>query len=255
MSLTSPTKHGQETTQPHTRLLRMGLAETESREYWRQAARILTPAERTRVAFEERWFGSRSMTRVQYLVQNFLYRFDAFPTALRALHSWNPSDPADRRVLCHWHLQLSDPMYRSFTGTHLPERLHHPEPTLDRNAISRWVESYTENRWAPATTARMVAGLMGVLNEVGYAEKTTPLRPFFIPRVSDQALAYLLYLLRETHYNGQLDDNAYLASLAIQGAQLEARLVQLPGLSYRKMSNVKELSWEYPDLCSWAMAQ
>lgn len=249
MTLTLPAS---ETTQPHTRLLRMGLAEPESREYWRQASRILAPAERGQVAFEERWFGSRSMTRVQYLVQNFHYRFDAFPTALQALHDWNPTDPADRRILCHWHLQLSDPMYRKFTSTHLPERLLHPEPTLDRNSISRWVESYTEHRWAPATTARMVAGLMGVLNEVGYADKTTPLRPLFLPRVSDRALAYLLYLLRETHFQGQLNDNAYLASLALQGQQLESRLPRLPGLSYRKMSNIQELNWQYPDLRSWA---
>ncbi len=144
-----------EVTQEHTRLLRMGLAEPESREYWRHSGRQIDPTQRIQIAFEERWFGSRAMARVQYLIQNFQARFDAYPSALKTLHRWNSEDLAERRLLCHWHLQLSDPIYRSFTSTHLLERLHHPQPTLDRNAALRWVEG--QGRWAavwpPPTSA------------------------------------------------------------------------------------------------------
>jgi len=31
-------------------------------------------------------------------------------------------EPEARRVICHWHLQLTDPLYRSFTGGYLAER-------------------------------------------------------------------------------------------------------------------------------------
>ena len=245
---------GQETTQDHTRLLRMGLAEPESREYWRHAQRGLSPQDAVRVAFEERWFGSRAMARVQYLVQNFQFRFNAFPEALAALHQWNPEDPADRRILCHFHLQLSDPMYRQFTSTHLPERHHHPEPTVDRNAVNRWVENYTQNRWAPATTQRMTAGLMGVLNEVGYTHKITPIRPLTLPKLSDKVLGYLLYVLRETQFEGQLANNPYLASLDLSGAALQDRLSRVPGIEFRKLSNITDLHWQYAGVRQWAEA-
>lgn len=243
---------GQETTQDNTRLMRIGLAEPESWEFWRQASRSLSSEELLRAAFEERWFGSRTMPRVRYLLQNFQFRFSAFPEALAALHQWNPAEPEDRRILCHFHLQLSDPMYRQLTSTHLPERLQHPEPTLDRNAVTRWVESYTQGRWAAATTQRMTAGLMGVLNEVGYSNKITAIRPLSLPKVSDRALAYILYVLRETQFEGQLNRNPYLASLALSGSPLENRLDKLPGIEFRKMSNVKDLHWKYAGVQQWS---
>jgi hypothetical protein len=46
-------------------------------------------------------------------------RFDAFPNALHVLQRWPHMSPDTRRVVCHWHLQLSDPLYRDFTGTFL----------------------------------------------------------------------------------------------------------------------------------------
>ena len=244
-----------EVIQEHTRLLRMGLAEPESREYWRQSGRQLDPAELVRVAFEERWFGSRAMARVQYMIQNFQARFDAYPTALKTLHRWNCDDLTERRLLCHWHLQLSDPLYRSFTATHLVERLHHPQPTLDRNAALRWVERHSQGRWAAATAQRMVSGLAGSAREAGYLEKTAALAPLSLLRVSDRALAYILYLLRETEYEGNLSQNPYLVSVGLSGEELEVRLHRLPGIQFRKMSDVRDLHWDYADLWAWAQAE
>jgi hypothetical protein len=179
-------------TNPHTRLLRVGLAEPESREYWRQSQRNLEEGDRVRIAFEERWFGSRAMARVQYLVQTFQMRFDGYPSALKALALWNPLELSDRLAVCHWHLQLSDPIYRKFCATHLVERFNHPEPTLDRNAVLRWAQTQQPS-WSLSTVQRLVAGLMGCLNEVGFTEKATAIRPLSLPRVSDLALGYALY--------------------------------------------------------------
>jgi hypothetical protein len=109
-----------EVTQVHTRLLKCSLDLEESRAYWRHSA---TPdpitAER---AFTEYWFGARSLPRVALLLTNFRARFDAYPAALAVLQRWTDMDLAARRVVCHWHLQLSDPLYRAFTGTYLLER-------------------------------------------------------------------------------------------------------------------------------------
>lgn len=240
-----------EVVQPHTRLLRIGLAEPESREYWRQSQRPLGDR-RAEVAFEERWFGSRALVRVQYLINSFQARFDAYPQALKALHRWNPDDLGERRLLCHWHLQLSDPLYRDFSGSHLPQRMQHPQPTLDRNAVLRWVEQAGGGRWSAATAQRMAAGLMGVITEVGYTSGTAALRPISLPRVSDRALAYLMYLLRHTEFQGTLNDNPYLQSVGIDKNALEARLMRLPGIRFQKMSDLKELHFDHADLWEWA---
>lgn len=252
MMMTAPKLYA-ETTEPHTRLMRMGLAASESRDYWLHSDRGLEPEERVRIAFEERWFGSRSMVRVRYLMMNFAYRFDAFPEALKTLHLWAPDE--ERRVLCHWHLQLTDPFYREFTGEHLAVRREHPEPTVDRNAAIRWMDQKTGGRWAASTTQRMTAGLLGVLNEAGFTSSVAALRPLSLPRVTDRALGYLLYLLRETSFAGSLGVNPYLASVGLIGAELEHRLRRLPGLQFRKLADVSDLTWSYASLWEWAQGE
>ncbi len=242
-----------ESRNPHTRLLRVGLAEPESREYWRQSQRNLEEGDRVRIAFEERWFGSRAMARVQYLVQTFQVRFDSFPSALKALAIWNPTELSDRLAVCHWHLQLSDPIYRKFSSTHLVERFNHPQPTLDRNAVLRWAQ-IQQPTWSLSTVQRLVAGLMGCLNEVGFTQKVTAIRPLSLPRVSDLALGYAMYLLRETDYEGTLSNNPYLASLGLAGEALQERLPRVPGLTFRKMSGVTDLEWHQDSLWGWAQA-
>ena len=62
------------------------------------------------------------MQRVRYLLANFVVRYDASPSALAALRRWGTMTPEARRLVCHFHLQLTDPLYRAFTGDFLPER-------------------------------------------------------------------------------------------------------------------------------------
>ena len=111
-----------EATELHTRILRLALGVEESREYWANVDPTVPAASRARVAFEQRWFGARSADRVQTLLSYFSARFDAFPPALDVLRRWRAMDPPTRRLVCHWHLQLSDPLYRRFTGEFLVER-------------------------------------------------------------------------------------------------------------------------------------
>lgn len=249
------TPGGRECQDVHTKLLRIGLLEPESREYWRQSLsdghNVRTLDEEVKRAFEGRWFGSRSEDRVRYLLQTLRGRFAVFPGCLTALKAWDPLDLDDRRVLCHWHLQLSDPLYRAFTGQHLSSRFQHPSPSLDRNAVIRWVEGFTQGRWAPATVLRMVAGLLGCLNEAGFCQGTAPLRPLRRPKVNDLVLSYGLYLLRDMEFEGQLTENPYFASVGLEGHSLEYQLARTPGIAFHKQLHLRELSWTYPSLAQW----
>ncbi len=242
-----------EVTESHTRLLRMGLVAEESRAYWAHVDPEVPQSQRVDTAFSERWFGSRSMTRVRYFILNLDYRFLAWPQALQALRRWQPRDPATRSLICHWHVQLSDPLYREFTGTHLAMRRAHPQPTADVDGVVRWLNQRLGDRWAPATTRRMASGLLGTATEAGLCRpSSTGTRAVLRPAVPDQALGYLLYLLRGLSVEGTLLDNPYLLSVGLDGEALEPRLRRgLPGLGYRRIGDVREFDWEATGLPAW----
>jgi hypothetical protein len=72
------------------------------------------------------------------------------------------------------------------------------------------------------------------------------------PKVSDLALAYLLYLLRETRFEGTLTANPYLRSVGLDEDLLLSRARALPGLRIRSMMHLTEIDWDHPDLAAWA---
>ncbi len=242
----------QEETAVHTRMLRMGLAEDDSLTYWSHAARGLTAEQTFEAAFQERWFGSRTLARVRYLVLNFQHRFDAFPQALAALNLWSPADVSDRTAICHWHLQLSDPLYREFTSSLFAQRWQRPSPTIDRTAAIRWVEAKMEGRWSASTSQRMASGLLSTCSEAGLCEPLKPIRNLSFPRISDQALGYLLYLLRDVSFQGSLQENPYTQSVGLDGELWQQRVRKLPWLSYSRTGDVQDIKWQYDSLQSWA---
>lgn len=237
----------------HTRLLRLGLVVEETRAYWSRVDPQVPQAQRVEQAFAERWFGSRSLTRVRYLILNLDHRFLNWPQALQALRLWRPEDPATRSLICHWHVQLGDPLYREFTGTWLTLRRAHPQPTADVDGVVRWLNQRLGDRWAPATTRRMASGLLSAASEGGLCGAgATGSRTVLRPTVPDEALAYLLYLLRETSVQGTLLDNPYLVSVGLEAERLETRLRRgLPGLGYRRTGDVREFDWEAASLPAW----
>lgn len=245
--------HGKEVEQFHTRLLRTSLALEESRVYW-EYSRINIPKEkRAVVAFEERWFGSRSMARVRSLLVELSHRFDAYPIALQVLGYWCPSDPTTRQNICHWYMQLTDPMYRTFTGVFLEQRRFQSNPSIDRDIVARWVTQKLESEWSAATTLRMATGLIATVADAGLCSKNVGTRSLQYPKVTDEALAYWLYFLRHLSFEGSLLNNPYFTSVGLSENFLEQRLRRLPGLTFNRMGDLYEFGWHYADLKSWAI--
>ena len=120
------TDRPREATLMHTRLSRCALEVEDSRAFWARADEATDVS--AQQAFDEYWFGARSLARVEVLLANMRARFSAFPSALAVLHGWQHMSPETRRVICHWHLQLTDPLYRRFTGAYLVERRAGPGP-------------------------------------------------------------------------------------------------------------------------------
>jgi hypothetical protein len=243
-----------EATEIHTRILRLALGIEESRSYWEHVNPAVPPARRALTAFEERWFGAKSLERVRFLLANFVDRYDPFPDALAVLQRWRSMDAATRQVVCHWHLQLSDPLYRRFTGKFLVERRALRDPKVDRDVAHRWVKNEFPDRWSEATTVQFASKLLSAASEAGVVSPKRDPRTLLLPKVTDLALGYLLHVLRGTRFEGTLTENPYLASVGLTEGFLDQRLRALPGITFRRMAHLTEFEWEAETLTAWAEA-
>jgi hypothetical protein len=252
-SARSPSR-GHEVTEIHTRILRLALGVEESRAYWEHVDVAAPPASRALAAFEQRWFGNKSMERVRFLLSSLADRFDPLPESLAVLSRWPAMDPATRQVLCHFHLQVSDPIYRRFTGGYLVERRGLSNPSVDRDAVLRWVKNEHPERWSETTCVQFASKLLSAASEAGLVSAKRDPRQLLLPKVSDAALSYMLYTLRSLRFEGTLADNLYFASLGLAEGFLDQRLRALKVITYRRMAHLTELDWEYPSLSAWAEA-
>jgi hypothetical protein len=241
-----------EATEVHTRILRLALGVEDSRSYWEHVDPNIPIADRALVAFEQRWFGSKSLERVRFLLASFVDRYDAFPEALDVLRRWRSMDASTRQVVCHWHLQLSDPLYRQFTGKFLVERRGIRDPKVDRDIVLRWVKNEFPHRWSEATLVQFASKLLSAASEAGVISAKRDPRALLLPKVPDVALAYLMHLLRGVRFAGTLTENPYLASVGLVEGFLDQRLRSLSGVSFRRMAHLTEFDWEAPTLTAWA---
>ncbi|MCA9632685.1 MAG: DUF1819 domain-containing protein [Myxococcales bacterium] len=239
-----------ETQELHTRLLKCALEVNDARAYWQHAVPG-TAAEPQR-AFNEYWFGARSLARVEVLLANMRARFDAFPHGLRVLTRWGDMSVDTRNLVCHWHLQLSDPLYRAFTGDYLVTRRAEQREQVTRDLTIRWVSERGLERWTMATRIQFASKLLSSAFAAGLVGTNRDPRPLTLPRVPDEALEYLLYALRQIEFAGSLTSNPYLSSVGLEGADLENRLYNLPSIRYSRQSDLVDFGWRYPDLEAWA---
>ncbi len=259
-STPKPTARGatagpREAVEIHTHILRLALGIEESRAYWAHVDPCVPIAARPQPAFEQRWFGAKSLERVRTLLANFAVRYDAFPEALDVLRGWRDMDPLVRQLVCHWHLQLADPIYRRFTGMFLPERRASASPKVDRDAVLRWVKHEFPGRWAEATCIQFASKLLSAASEAALVSPKRDPRALFYPKIPDAALGYLLHLLRGVSIDGTIADNPYLASVGLTDTFLDQRLLALPGITFRRMGTLTEFDWSAPTLSAWAEAQ
>ncbi len=233
--------------QVHTRLLKCALGVDDARAYWARAHQPVS-AER---AFEDYWFGAKSIARVKVLLTNFRARFDAFPESLPVLRTMTMS-ASTRSAICHWHLQLADPLYRAFTGTFLPERQHLLRREFTRDLVIGWVEDQGPGRWTASTRIQFASKLLSAAFSAGLLTRNRDPRTPIWPPIEDRALEYLLHLLRGVKMQGTLLDNPYLTSVGLSGNDLEERLRRLPSIKFTRQGSLVDMVWHHSSLTAWA---
>jgi hypothetical protein len=243
-----------EATEPHSRLLRCSLCVEESRAYWSQVDPE-DPRASASSAFASSWFGAKSEAWTTELLSNMRVRFDRFPDSLRVLASWRTMPPETRHVVCHFHVQLTDPLYRAFTGEFLPARHDALRPDIHRQTVIQWAAEHGPQRWAMKTQLQFATRLLSCAGAAGLLRGNRDPRQAATPRVPDQALEYILYTLRALRFDGNLVNNWYLASLGLVGGHLADRLRALTTIEFRQIGDVHEFDWRYPDLAAWAVGE
>lgn len=241
-----------EVVEPHSRLLRCSLCIDESRAYWAHIDPA-APRASAREAFGRSWFGAKSEAWTTELLANMRVRFDAYPASLRTLARWRSMTLDARRIICHFHVQLTDPLYRMFTGAFLAERRVEGRPDLHRQKVIDWTAEHGPPRWAVKTQLQFATRLLSCASAAGLLRGTRDPRTLLLPRVPDVALEYVLYALRGLRFHGSLVENPYLASLGLVGGALAERLRGLAAVGMRRIGDVHEIDWRFPDLDSWAL--
>lgn len=234
----------------HTRLLKCALEVEEARAYWVHA--VPGASVSVQRAFEEYWFGARSLARVDVLLANMRVRFAAFPSALAVLHGWRDMSPDIRKLICHWHVQLSDPLYRKFTGQFLVQRRDTGRAEVTRDLVVKWVSEQGPERWTMPTRIQFASKLLSAAYSAGLVGSSRDPRPLVFPTVPDDALTYLIHLLREVTFEGSLLQNPYLASVGLDGSLLEERLRNLVALDFDRQGDLIHYGWRYSNLAAWA---
>lgn len=177
----------QEEHTPHTGLLRLGLAVPASRIYWQKAGRGLEIENR-----QESWYPKLSADRERYLLRQMQRRF---PKPWPAEIVSRPTLTAG--LVCHWHLQLTDPLYRHYTGDYLLKCWSSGTPTVSLEGTVAWVEkcSLTAD-WKPNTVRRLASGLMSSAAAAGLCDsRGRRERELRLPVVTAADLQYLNDLL------------------------------------------------------------
>lgn len=242
----------QEETHIHTRLMKCVLDVEESRAYWKHADPEKKDSPDT--AFDEYWFGARTLPRIKILLINMRARYQAFPPSLDVLRRWSSMSPDTRRLICHWHLQLSDPLYRALTGKYFEERRQGARAEVTRDLVVGFVGDEGPERWTMATRIQLASKLLSAAHAAGLVRTKRDPRPLAYPTVPDDALEYVVYLLRGVVFEGTLLKNPYLASVGMTGGLLEDRLRGLPGLKFSRQGDLVDFGWKHESLLAWADA-
>ncbi len=240
-----------ETTEVHTRIMRCALEVPASRAFWQHGLEDDVSADR---AFTEYWFGAKSLARCRVLVSNFRARYAAFPQALIVLAGWTDMAPGTRALIAHWHLQLTDPFYRIFTGEWLVERRSDGRD-VTRDIVVDWVGDHGRSNWTMASRIQVASKLLSAAYSAGLVSRNRDPRPVVAPRVRDDAITYLMYLLRGVEFEGTLLDNPYTRSVGLDPDWLVERLTDAPAVRVRRQGDLVDFTWEHDSLSEWGEAR
>jgi hypothetical protein len=126
-----------------------------------------------------------------------------------------------QKLICHWHMQLSDPLYRQFSGTFLPNRLGDGHATVGLQQVVTWLGDVGGGRWSGSTRLKLASKLLSTACSAGLIQGKRDPRPIVFP-------------------------------LGLEGGLLNDRLKRLPDLKYGRQGDLVDMGWKQRGLVEWA---
>jgi hypothetical protein len=170
-------------------------------------------------------------------------RFDAYPDVLALLQTLRTVPVSARRYICHVHTQLADPIYRRFTGEMLPNRREQGQSSIDREIVAAWVDSLEPGRWSSTTCIKFGSNLLATAQDAGLIEGRKDPRKLPSLSAPDWVIGYVLYLLRDVHIEGSLEDNPYLRALGVSKESFGRLGARIPGVRIDELGGTVEVTW------------
>ena len=115
------------------------------------------------------------------------------------------------------------------SGVHrsVPKGTARLKPDMTRDLAVAWVGEQAEKRWTTSTSIQFGSKLLSAAFSAGLVASNRDPRALQYPAVGDEALTYLMHLLREVDFAGTLLDKSYAASVGLLKPVLEDRLRRL----------------------------
>lgn len=167
----------------------MGLEVSLSQTFWSRAEAEQNSKERRLQAKEEKWFPALSEARLRYVLAELERRFPA--RALAALGKWQP-DERQAPLICHWHLQWSDPLYRDFSSGFMVSAWARPEANVSVADVDQWLTSRGSHaEWSSSTRRRLASGLLSAACNAGFLKGSGRDRELRTVTADAECISYL----------------------------------------------------------------
>ncbi|MGK5091068.1 BrxA family protein [Deltaproteobacteria bacterium TL4] len=244
------------TTQAHTDIMRITARLEETRAYIRNFEETATTAELKTRAWEGQWFGFIPESIFIRLMPALYNRYGQYPQLMEVLKKWLSLglESHDFKLICHLHLQLTDPYYRWVSGQCLPSRYREGLYEINNTILVSLLKNEIAAELKSNSLQKLARNILTTIRDVGLL-KGTQNKSMTTPVVSVEFLGYLLYTLSKLGYPvADIPASPYIQSLfrdreTFQGLLAEGQ--RKNWWEYNWGNQIFTLSFQYPDILTW----
>jgi hypothetical protein len=215
-------------TTPHTRIKKVGPRLDLARAYIRYANPDDGIAIQRQKAWDEHWFGFLSEPMFKQVLPAFHQRFGQYTSILKTLKGWleYELEAHDFRLICHLHIQLTDPLYRWVTGTYMPQRYAEGYDEITTMVTFRQIQENGGESFSPPSLNKLSSCILSAARDNGLL-KGKAKKSFDRPLVSVTFLGYLIHVLRLFQFPlSDLPTSPYIQSVVRDSTQLRPLLLE-----------------------------
>lgn len=231
------------TKEPSTIIMKVGARLDETRIFIRNIDLIDDLKTQREKTWNEQWFGFLSEEMTERLVYANYQRFIQFPKLIKITKNWlsNGLENHDFKLICHFHIQLSDLFYRWATGEYFYQRYKEGFDDISSSILTKKLEENFKDLKNLTTQSynRISRGILSSARDTGILKGKSN-KFFTTPLVSIEFLAYLIYSLKNFNFPiSELPNSPYIQSILKDENQFKRLLME----GQRK--NWWEFNWDH----------